>query len=430
MPHKTGIEDYAIIKNSRKLRYGYTTGTCAAAAAKGAARMLLSGRPVSHVRIMTPKGIGLDLPLSNLRFDLTEEQLGSLPKEILTETEMDPDASGQIAICETLSANPGSLRSVTCAVRKDAGDDPDVTDGILVYATAFCIPEKKEPRVTIEGGTGVGRVTRPGMARPVGEAAINPGPLQMIRSEVEQVCSDFGYNGSIRVVISIPEGEAIANKTFNPRLGIEGGLSILGTSGIVVPMSEKALLASIELEMKMLLEKGQTYLLITPGNYGEAFAKAHLPAAPDAPLQCSNYVGETLDLAVNLGVKGVLFVAHIGKFIKVAGGIMNTHSREADCRAELMAAFALRAGAGRETAMQILESVTTDEALQIMDKADIRQQAMALVIKKIHEHLQRRVGKALPTEVILFSGTFGLLAQTDGAAGMLRLIAGVTVGDD
>ncbi len=210
----------------------------------------------------------------------------------------------------------------------------------------------------------MGRVTRPGLEQPVGAAAINKVPRQMIRENVEMVCHQQGYTGGMDVVIEIPEGIEISKKTFNPRLGIQGGISVLGTSGIVIPMSEAALVASIRLEMEMLVKNGAKYLVITPGNYGQAFSKEqmnidltysmkcrkYLVITPGNygqafskeqmnidltySMKCSNYVGETLDMARELGVKGILFIAHIGKFIKVAGGIMNTHSRNADSRAE------------------------------------------------------------------------------------------------
>ena len=206
---KTGLEEYFIIKDNKKMRYGYTTGSCAAGAAGAAARMLLGGKPLSYARLMTPRGIELTLTL--LDVFLSEEE-------------------------------------VSCAIRKDGGDDPDATTGLLVYAS---VKKCREPGIHIDGGRGVGRVTQKGLEQPVGAAAINKVPRQMIEQEVEKACDEFSYEGGIQVIISIPGGEEVAKKTFNPRLGIEGGLSVLGTSGIVVPMSEDALIASIRTEMKM-----------------------------------------------------------------------------------------------------------------------------------------------------------------------------------
>ena len=385
---RTGIEDYFIIKDNKKLRFGYTTGTCAAAAARAAAQMLLTGKPVQEVSLVTPKGIALKLQV------------------------LDAKLSEQEAVC---------------AIRKDAGDDPDVTDGILVYAQVRRYRSGTDDsgrlnageRVVIDGGAGVGRITRSGMQRAVGEAAINPVPMKMIRGAVEDVMESLAFPGRLEVIISIPEGVRIAGKTFNPRLGIEGGISVLGTSGIVVPMSESALISSIRLEMEMLVNSGHEYLLITPGNYGETFTKEEMTVDLASSMKCSNFVGETVDMAVNLGVKGILFVAHIGKFIKVAGGIMNTHSRCADSRAELMCAFALRAGADLETARRILDTATTDECLEIMEEKGLRQQAMDLAAQKVHYYLQHRSGGRLRTEAILFSTKFGYLSQTPGAQDML-----------
>lgn len=375
---KNGLEDYYVIKNNKKLRYGYTTGSCAAAAAKAAARMLLTGETVENIDLMTPKGILLHL--------------------------------------EILDIHKGE-EEVSCAVRKDGGDDPDATHGLLVYAA---VRKKKESGVTIDGGRGVGRVTKRGLEQPVGAAAINRTPRAMITEAVEDIADAFGYTEGFTVVISIPGGEEVAKKTFNPRLGILGGISVLGTSGIVVPMSEDALIASIHAEMRLRKENGGDYLLITPGNYGAAFVSSYPDVDVENSVKCSNYVGETLDYAVNLGIRGILFVADIGKFIKVSGGIMNTHSRCADSRAELMTAAAIRAGADLETAKQLLETITTVEAIGILKEKGLLEKTMAEILPRIHYYLQHRIGEAFPTEAILFSNEYGFLGETAGAQEMLK----------
>ena len=375
---KNGLEDYYVIKNNKKLRYGYTTGSCAAAAAKAAARMLLTGETVENIDLMTPKGILLHL--------------------------------------EILDIHKGE-EEVSCAVRKDGGDDPDATHGLLVYAA---VRKKKESGVTIDGGKGVGRVTKRGLEQPVGAAAINRTPRAMITEAVEDIADAFGYTEGFTVVISIPGGEEVAKKTFNPRLGILGGISVLGTSGIVVPMSEDALIASIHAEMRLRKENGGDYLLITPGNYGAAFVSSYPDVDVENSVKCSNYVGETLDYAVNLGIRGILFVADIGKFIKVSGGIMNTHSRCADSRAELMTAAAIRAGADLETAKQLLETITTVEAIGILKEKGLLEKTMAEILPRIHYYLQHRIGEAFPTETILFSNEYGFLGETAGAQEMLK----------
>ena len=340
--------------------------------------MLLLQKKLAEVDLMTPKGILLHLLLENV----------SLEKE-----------------------------QAVCAVRKDGGDDPDATHGLLVYAT---VQKSSVPGVHIDGGRGVGRVTKKGLWQPVGEAAINRVPREMIREAVQSVCEDLDYTGGISVVISVPGGEEVAKKTFNPRLGIDGGISILGTSGIVVPMSEAALIASIRLEMEMRHANGDEYLIITPGNYGEDFLREQVAIDLKNSMKCSNYVGETLDMAVEMGVKGILFIAHIGKFIKVSGGIMNTHSRHADSRAELMTAAAIRAGADLETAKRLLDTITTEEAIDILNEKKLTDHTMKLVTEKIHYYLQHRCGGALETEAVIFSNAHGYLGETEGAEKMLK----------
>ncbi len=430
---RIGIEDAFVMKKDKKLRCGYTTGSCAAAAAKAAAQMVLTGEICGRAEIRTPKGIVLRLPV------------------------VEQHISGEKAVC---------------AVRKYGGDDPDATDGALIYAQAekmkLSFPgagdetnEKKmegncrttgqeghksivmqEVRVVIDGGRGVGRVTKPGLEQPVGAAAINRVPREMIAREVAEVCRDCLYDGGIRITISVPSGEEIAKRTFNPHIGIAGGISILGTSGIVVPMSEEALIASIRVEMKQKVENGAEYLLITPGNYGADFIRRkELSEALDAEhsMKCSNYVGETLDMAVSLGAKGILFIAHIGKFIKVSGGIMNTHSAQADCRAELMAAQTLRAlengKAGQELiaktdipalAAQLLAANTTEEAVGILREQNLLEAVMAETLERIHYYLQKRCQGMLETEVVLFSNQYGYLGETKGAQCMMEAIIAQT----
>ena len=377
---KNGLEDYYVIKNNKKLRYGYTTGSCAAAAAKAAARMLLTGEKVENIDLMTPKGILLHL--------------------------------------EILDIHQGT-EEVSCAVRKDGGDDPDATHGLLVYA-AVC--KKKESGVDIDGGRGVGRVTKKGLEQPVGAAAINKMPRTMIREAVEDVADAFGYAGGFSVVISIPGGEEVAKKTFNPRLGIIGGISVLGTSGIVVPMSEDALIASIHAEMRLRKESGD-YLLVTPGNYGAAFVSTYPDVDVENSVKCSNYVGETLDYAVNLGIKGILFVADIGKFIKVSGGIMNTHSREGDCRMELLTAFAVKCGVAAVDAARLLSCVTTEEAVRILDGCGRRQEVMDYAMERILFYLEKRAQGKLAIECIMYANDFGALAKSKEAEEWFTLLA-------
>lgn len=366
-----GIDGRIVIKQNKELRCGYTTGSCAAAAAKGAAASLLLGNRQTEVSILTPAGIRLLLPLEKL--EIWED-------------------------------------SASCCVTKDAGDDPDVTDGIHIYADVKKIPV---PEILIEGGQGIGRVTRKGLSQAPGEAAINRVPRRMIRDAVCEVLDCSDYEGGLLVTIWTPEGEQTAKKTFNPRLGIKGGISILGTTGIVEPMSEEALVKSIEAEMRIRLAEGNGYLLASPGNYGADYAKEQYGMEEEQILKCSNFIGETIDMAVNLRAKGLLFVSHIGKFIKLSGGIMNTHSREADCRAELMAASAIRSGAGLETVKKILNAKTTEEALCFLETEGLLEQTMKDVCQRIGESLSRRPYGRIMTGAVIFSNVYGFLGQTE-----------------
>ena len=380
MGQKTGLEGYYSIKNNKKMRFGYTTGSCAAAAAQGAVSMLLEGASPKQVQLQTPKGILLSL--------------------------------------ELLHAERGKDWA-SCAVKKDGGDDPDVTSGLEIFVKA---QKQKEPGIQIDGGIGVGRVTRKGLEQPVGAAAINKVPREMIKKKAEKICRQTGYEGGLLLVVSVPKGAETGEKTFNPRLGIEGGISILGTSGIVEPMSESALIKSIEVEMRQKVENGAEYLLVTPGNYGAAYLKDHMDLPFQENMKCSNYVGETLDMAVDMGVKGILFVAHIGKFVKVAGGIMNTHSRCADARAELLSANALRAGVSLEGARKILDTITTDEALAVIEKEGLLAPVMKELTERILYYLNHRSYNRLLLGALLFSNTYGYLGETQNVGELSRLL--------
>ena len=378
--HETGIEGYFAVKDGKKLRYGYTTGTCAAAAAKAAALSLATGSIPDTVDIMTPKGIPLCLEVHEARLEKDR---------------------------------------AVCAVRKFSGDDPDVTDGVLVYAE---VRLRKEPGITVDGGTGVGRVTKPGLKQKIGEAAINPVPMEMIKRETAGVAGDYGITAGLSVVISIPEGVEIAKKTFNPRLGIEGGISVLGTSGIVEPMSEAALIESIGLEMRQKFALGTARLVAAPGNYGADFIRELCGIEESELVKCSNFIGQAIDMAADAGFKEMLFVSHIGKFIKLAGGIMNTHSKEADSRAELMAACAIRAGATADTALRILDCLTTDEMLRVLRSEGLLEKTMDAVSQRIDYYLGYRAKGRIEVSSVVFSNETGILCLTGKAEQWLREI--------
>ncbi len=350
------------------MKYGFTTGSCAAAASGAAAYMLLTGKTKTDITVETPSGRIFKAAILDIK---------------------------------------RSENSVSCAVRKTAGDDPDITDGALIYSEVSI----RESGFSIDGGKGVGRVTRPGLDQPVGAAAINHVPREMIEKKVSEVCSFTGYSGGLKIIISVPEGERLAEKTFNPKLGIAGGISILGTSGIVEPMSERAFIETIRLELRQKRAEGERRAVISPGNYGREFMKKSYGFDLDRSVKCGNFIGLTVDMAKEEGFAELLLVGHIGKLIKVAGGIMNTHSREADCRMEILASLALLCGADGGTARSILRCALTDEAVEILDEAGIKQAVMDMAVERICGNLERRTEK-MKIECMIFSNKFGELGKS------------------
>lgn len=383
------------------MRYGFTTGSCAAAASKAAAYMLLTGKLKQNITIQTPKGI-------------------------LFQTE----------ILETTR----SETEVTCAVRKDGGDDPDITSGTLIFSTVrFADREKKIPGqnnrqlsgihveamqekravICIDGGEGVGRVTKPGLDQQVGNAAINHVPREMIEKEVQEVCELADFSGELHITISVPDGERLAEQTFNPRLGIVGGISILGTSGIVEPMSSQALLDTIKVELNQKKAEGYGIVAVSPGNYGLDYMKKTYGYDLDRSVKCSNFIGDTIDMAITTGFEKMLLTGHIGKLVKVAGGIMNTHSREGDCRMEVLAAASVRNQVPYPVLEEILQCVTTEEAVRKLDACGKKDAVMQDLLSKIMFYLNKRAAGKMQIEVILYSNEFGELAKSVGATEFL-----------
>ena len=372
------MEEY-LVKDGKRLRLGYTTGSCAAAAAKAAAWMLLTGRRKESIRLQTPKGIELNLKVLDIQM-LADE--------------------------------------VRCAIRKDSGDDPDVTRGTLIFAA---VRKSATPGVTIDGGEGVGRVTKPGLDQPVGAAAINSVPRKMIEENVREVCMLVGYDGGIDVTISAPEGEALAKKTFNPRLGIEGGISILGTTGIVEPMSEQALLDTIRVELRQRRENGADYILLAPGNYGADYIRDFIGLDPKTAVLTSNFIGDSLEFCKEFGFHGALLIGHIGKFVKLAGGMWNTHSKFGDCRMELLAAHAASLGLRPEKVSELLSCVMCDDALRILKEEQLYDAVLARLAGRIEFHLQHKCGE-MEVGAMVFSKEYGRLCQTGCAQALLQKI--------
>lgn len=378
-----------VYKDKKMLRRGYTTGTCAALAAQGAVSFLVSGIWPETAEFMTPAGQMVRVPL------------------------MEKKAWNGAA---------------SCAVKKDAGDDPDVTDGLLVFAQARFLPENTgNARVIIDGGEGVGRVTKAGLDQPVGAAAINSVPRRMIETAVAEVLEEAGLDRTVEILIFVPGGERTAEKTFNPVLGITGGISILGTSGIVEPMSEEALIETIRAHMQVLRSEGRRFAAAVPGNMGERFLWSYLEREGIGKIPavvCSNFVGRTLDMAGELGFSGLLLAGHLGKLVKLGCGIMNTHSKEGDGRMETLVACALRAGAGTGTLKRIQEANTTEQALEELKAAGILKETMGALLERMDWYMRRRVPETLETGILVFDAAGTLLGATENARDLLVLAAG------
>ena len=370
--------EHYVRSGQKLLRCGYTTGTCAALAAAGAARLLLTGTVPSHVSLMTKKGLEVDVPM---------------------------DAWGR------------EDGRAWCAVVKDAGDDADVTHGTQIVAE---VSLSDTPGITIDGGKGVGRVTKPGLDQPVGASAINHVPREMIAQAVTQVCEELCHEGGLTVIVSVPEGERLAQKTFNPHLGVVGGISILGTSGIVEPMSEQAIVATIAVELRQAALSSRD-LILTPGNYGQTFLRQHGMDTRGVPIvKSSNFIGESLDIAASEHFERVLLVGHIGKLVKLAGGIMNTHSKWADCRTELLCAHAAICGAGQAVCERLLHAATTDACIEILDEAGLREPVLDRILDAIQQHLDHRAAEHYRIGAVLFSNVYGLLGRTKTAEEMIE----------
>lgn len=369
--------------NQKLLRCGYTTGTCAAAAAKAATLMLFKKELMSSVSLTTPNNTSLTIDVLNPYFDNNK---------------------------------------AGCSIEKDSGDDPDITNGILISAQVILIDDSSD--IIIEGGKGIGKVTKPGLDQPVGESAINSVPRKMIRDSLGQLAKEYGYNGGFHVLISAPKGEEIAKKTFNPELGIVGGISILGTTGIVEPMSAKALADSIKLEISMISAEGNDSILIFLGNFGKKFAVEDLNLSTKPGIMCSNFIDVALDSSVEYGFKRILLIGHIGKLVKLAIGLFNTHSHNGDGRIEALLSSALEAGADLEILTEINKCITTNAVLDILYENGLIDKTMEILKGKIEHRINRRIPEEIETGFICFANTgeySGVLFESENAEELKKL---------
>lgn len=347
--------DLFVIKEGKKLRCGYTTGSCAAGAAKAAVLMLKLKKKIDYIEIDTPANIRLKLPVNTSR----------------------------------LNGNKGC-----CSIVKDGGDDPDSTNGMEIFVE---VEKRQDNKIFIDGGIGIGRINRKGLFGEIGEAAINPVPKQMITKEISEVC-DSGYN----VLIYAPDGEEIAKKTYNQNIGIEGGISIIGTKGIVYPMSEDALIKTIYLGIDTIGQQwGRNNIVLVPGNYGEKMANSLNPA--NNIVKVSNYIGDSIQYVYNEGFESVTLIGHIGKFAKLSIGAFNTHNRVCDGRVEAFIYYLALRGAPIEILKEVNNAITAEEALAICMEA-----GFSMILKDMEKGVEMRIKKYLkdedyPVEVMIYS---------------------------
>lgn len=369
-----------IYRGTQKLRCGYTTGSCAAGAAKCAAEMLLSGIILNGTNIVTPSG-------EILKLDVSRQKV--------------------------------SVDKASCAIVKDSGDDPDITNGIEIFAEV----SKIEKGIEIIGGDGIGTVTKPGLDQPVGEAAINSVPRKMIILAVNEIAEIYDYSGGFRIVVSAPGGKEIAKKTFNPRMGIVGGISIIGTTGIVEPMSNSAIVETIRAEANIRRSEGYRNLVYNVGNYSEEFIKLKAGNLSDRTVTCSNYIGDAIDIGVSLGFKGILMIGHIGKLVKLGCGIMNTHSSNADGRMESLIACGALAGVDKHILSQIAECVTVDAALNIFYQHGVAEQTLAVLAERSEYYLRARAKGETEVGAVMFSNKRDLVLKTKNADQLIERIS-------
>ena len=411
------MEEY-VIKNQKKLRLGITTGTCSAAAAQAAAMQLLLDVESHTVTLRTPKGMTVSVPVYLLESDSRKASY-----KVVKDSGDDPDVTNGTDVCVTVAYAKQCVReqtdgsaeldgSVESCIRSNSHGSQD-------RSCAFT--SESFPYLTLDGGIGIGRVTKEGLEQTVGQAAINRVPRQMIFAAVADVCEKANVCEPLHITVWMPEGETLAKRTFNPKLGIEGGLSVLGTSGILEPMSEQAIVATIETEIRQLHAVGEEKVLVTPGNYGQAYASEYLGLDLAKSVKSSNYIGDTIDLAISYGMTDFLLVGNIGKLVKLAAGIFNTHSKVADGRGEIFAVHAAMAGAGANVVQEIYNCINTDRMLDVVEREGLREAVMQSILAAIAKHVAGRVGDAMRVGVVVFSEKYGYLGQTKDAATVLEV---------
>ena len=343
--------------NKKILRGGYTTGASAAAGVKAALIYFLHKKIVDEVQITALDGTILKIPIAKV--EQTDEK-------------------------------------ISVEVVKDSGDDPDITNGTSIFTTTKIISGDE---IIFRAGLGVGKITKAGLQLPIGEPAINPGPRQLIKN----VAAEFGVKG-LDVEISIPAGVELAKKTLNPILGVEGGISVIGSTGVLRPMSEEAFKNSLVPQIDVAKAAGYTSLIFVPGKIGETIAK-NIGLPSGAIIQTSNFIGFMLETAADKNISQIILCGHIGKLVKIAAGNFYTHNRISDARLETLAAYSAAEGLNADEVKKILSAATTEEAAKIISDNHFEH-----VYKKIAERASLRAKRfvfekiAIGTILVDYSG--------------------------
>jgi cobalt-precorrin-5B (C1)-methyltransferase len=357
------------------LRTGFTTGACAAAAAK-AATLALSSGPVTAVMIKCATGERIEIPIEK---------------------------------CELIDS-----ATARASVVKNSGDDAkyDVTHGIEIFAA---VSLHDGTGITVKCGEGIGIVTKPGLQVAIGEPAINPVPKRMIIESVKEVIPS---NVSAEVVISVPDGAKVANRTYNPKLGIVGGISILGTTGIVKPRSLSAFIASVVAQIDVAVAQGHERLVLVPGSIGERIAKQLLETSTYEIIQAGDFIGYMMKKAGEKGVKEVIILGHAGKLVKLAAGIFNTNYRVADARREIVAAYAALAGAPQNVVQRIMHANTTDEMADTLERSKLSEVTFNLIANSVKDRVVQRTGGKVKVNIVLVSYDGRVLGADSDARGL------------
>ncbi|HET6517997.1 MAG TPA: cobalt-precorrin-5B (C(1))-methyltransferase [Nitrosopumilaceae archaeon] len=344
----------------QKLRKGFTTGTCATAAAKAAILSIIKQQKIRDVNVTLPKGNFIKIKIEACKF---------------------------------------STNSARCSVIKDGGDDPDVTHGAEIIADV-CLNENSG-QVEITGGDGVGIVTKPGLGLEINKPAINPVPKQMINSNLNEVAKEILSKNGIKIIISVPKGKELALKTDNPRLGIVGGISILGTSGIVIPYSTASFAASIRQNLDVSLALGNNIVVLTTGGRSEEFSKKLVDLPEHCFVKMGDFSGYTIQQCAKKGIKKAYVVGFIGKISKMAMGIKQTHVKGSKVNMDFLAELAKDSGANENLVSQIKKANTARHVQEIIQENKL-DEFFTKICSKVYEHMVEYSENKVELEIVLY----------------------------